>query len=281
MSKKKATDDGEVREATAYLGNCLRQIDKQRTLTMLFLRAVAGKAREGPLMNAFYNLREKEGKPLNEEEKAARRADIELADAERKSGYPTIIGHAVVSLHGDLEQTVRGYLARSIAERHWSVRRESIKKLKIRVSDYLDLTPLENAYAVMDAFETEHNTRSLVGGDRFDRLLSMVGIEPDVPKIRRNDLAELSSVRNLLAHGQREADQRFCSRCPWLRATPGDPLELNMGSYTRYGTAVSYYLTATMNALTKQVVEHSAADAKSTAPEEGDAGSTRPPTGGG
>lgn len=252
MATKRSSSPQDA-ESTLYLGTCIDDLRRHYELTGLLVRAVHRLSASREMELALINLRKVEGKPIEQKSIDRRLRQVSLAETERSEGFPTIIGHAIISLHATLEQTIRGFVARRIAERHTALEIDLLQKIKIRVSDFFELSPLEHAYAILDAFETEKSSRKLPGAERFNLLMGLLGIKPSLSKEVEEALAELSSVRHLLAHGQKHADARFCLRCPWLRASVGDTLKLNRTAFRRYAGAVLDYLTSILHALTAQI----------------------------
>lgn len=170
------------------------------------------------------------------------------AKREVASNFSSLFDMATIVLWGALESAVRDFVARWIAKYPQARELDSVGKIKIRLSDYVQLSNEELHQHVVDQLDRELGAPLKKGAGRFDSLLSSVGIAVPLDNELRRTLLEMSEVRNVLVHKAGTADRRFIEACPWYGVMEKNPVSVDRTKYEKYRAAVNSYAAATLRA---------------------------------
>jgi hypothetical protein len=170
-------------------------------------------------------------------------AETALAGREVSQGFPVLHAQAVVTQWAYLEACVRRLLADWVQNEPSCLGGDAFQKVRVRLADYERLDGIDKAFFVVDAFERENGAGLQNGVDRFETLLSAVGLNADVPAALKRLIFELGQVRNVILHRGGVVDRKFSDACPWLGVKVDDQLQVTHTKYAEYGRAVQDYFT--------------------------------------
>lgn len=193
------------------------------------------------VLKALANVPDK--KPNENEPQRLARAehDSKLAEREVEQGYPLLYEQATVALWSSLEAVIRTFVARWLEATPAAWDAESIRKLKVRLGDYMALEPFDRCLWVVDLIDQESGGPLRVGVNRFESLLQPIGLAGDVKESTKKLLFELSNVRHLIVHRRAFVDRRLLLACPWLQVRVGDRLRVTRDMWLGYNKAVAEY----------------------------------------
>jgi hypothetical protein len=165
-----------------------------------------------------------------------------LAQNEIVKGFPVLHGLAVVALWSWLEHFVKRFLALWLLNRRDALDVIPVRKLRIKLGEYLQLRKGEQGSYLVELLEQELATPLKRGANRFENLLEPFGLNGSLPESCSKALFELQQVRNTIAHTNGRADRRLKSECPWLRIRLGQPVHVSHEMLDCYSNASSEYL---------------------------------------
>lgn len=176
------------------------------------------------------------------EELESARKMAELAQREVDGGFALLHSQAVVSLWSSLEDLLRTFLARWLANEASAKQADSVQKLKITLGEYESMDEEERSFYVVELLERELQSPLRHGVSRFESVLEPFGLSGRIGKATQKDIYELYHVRNVLVHRRGFADRRLIQACPWLGVEVGDPLVVSHKMYAGYSKAVADYV---------------------------------------
>jgi hypothetical protein len=169
-------------------------------------------------------------------------ADKDLAQREVEHDFPLLHEQATIALWSSLEALVRSFLATWLANKPdaWEV--DAVKKLKVKVGDYMSLEALERSLWIVDLIDQEVGGPFRLGVTRFESILQPFGLAGEVDDRCQKALFELSQVRHVLVHRSGVVDKRFADACPWLALKPGQHLLVSHKMWRTYNEALASYV---------------------------------------
>jgi hypothetical protein len=181
-----------------------------------------------------------------EESLKAAKFQAELAEREISSDFPIIHSQAVVSIWSGLENLIHTLLAQWVMNRPDTLLRPAWKNLKITLGDYEALDQEEKAHYVVGILEQTLAAPLRQGVNRFETLLSTIGLDGYVPEEIKRPIFEMQQCRNVIVHKRGIVDKRFCDACPWLKMTAGERLSVGHKVYRAYDEAAGRYMIEVM-----------------------------------
>jgi len=169
------------------------------------------------------------------------RERAQLASREIKQGFPVLNAQATISIWASLEWLVRDLIVGLVANDPSSRRNDTVRKVRIRLSDYEELAGNEKYYYVVDQIERDLGASLKVGVDRFESLLAVFGLSGPVDKGVKATLFELSQIRNVLVHRGGVAGTRITQALPSRQLKLGERVVVGIKDYVRYMNAALDY----------------------------------------
>lgn len=187
-----------------------------------------------------------EGKTDEDEEHKRRREQTReaaaLARAEVEQGFPLLHSQAVVSLWSSLEDCIRTFLAKWLANEPGAKQVDAVGKLKITVGDYEAQDDDERDLYLIELLERDKQSPRRSGVSRFESMLEPFGLAGAVDDDVAKTLFEMHQVRHVLVHRAGLADRRFAAACPWLGLSAGEPVVIREEEFGRYMRASVRYI---------------------------------------
>jgi hypothetical protein len=152
---------------------------------------------------------------LESQIEAAKR-DAELVEQETRNEYPMLHKHSVVSIWSALEILCEDLAAVWLQNRPDAWELNPVINLKVQIGAYHNLKPSQRAHYVVRELQRNLRTEFGTGIGRFEPLLSVFGLMPEVGPNLRRAIHELWQVRNNLVHSGGVADETLIESCPWL-----------------------------------------------------------------
>lgn len=174
-------------------------------------------------------------------ENAKKEADLAREEADK--GFPVLHQQSTVALWAALEAYVRRFMANWFANQPGGTRLDEIRKVKIRLVDYEEMSTEEKYDYLVGELERDLGVLFRQGPNRFEALFNLIGLSGRIEESTQRDLFELSQVRNVITHRRGIVDRRFADACPWMGVHSGDTLVVTSEAYHRYCDAVSNYET--------------------------------------
>ena len=168
--------------------------------------------------------------------------DQQLAEQEAQSGFSLLYEHAAIAMWGNLEATMRGFVATWLANFPGAWQCEEVMKLRIRLGDYESLSQFDRCLWVVDLLDQEVSGPLRNGANRFESLLKPFGLAGSVESDCQKSLFELSQVRHVLVHRAGHADKRLIDACPWLELAAGKKLKVTEAMWRSYNAAIASYV---------------------------------------
>ena len=164
-----------------------------------------------------------------------------LAQREVDSGFNTVHSQGVLALWSALEDLVKTFAVRWLAEILETRREPPWSDLRIKLGEYEQLDEEQKGYYLVDAAEQNTGTAFRRGVNRFECLLEKLGLSGPVGDEIAKLVFEMQQLRNVIAHRRGVADMRFCESCPTYGATVGKKVIVSQDKYSAYiGAAVGY-----------------------------------------
>lgn len=170
------------------------------------------------------------------------RHEARIAKREVEQGFPLLHKHAIVVLWSSLEALVRDLVVAWISNREGALQSEQLAGLKITLSEYEQLEPVERFEHLVDLMEQRVGGSLKRGVNRFECILEPIGLSGPVDNQIADDIYELQQVRNVLLHRNGIADRRFVNACPWLNAKVGDAINVDHKRFTKLHESAEHYI---------------------------------------
>lgn len=166
----------------------------------------------------------------------------ELAVREVNSDFPVLHALAVVALWSWLENFVKGYVSLWFLHRPDSASVATVQKLKVELGKYIHLSKEEQADYLVELLEagTPPDLKRR-GAERFEWLLEQFSLSAIPGADQRKQLMELQQIRHVVAHRNGIVDRKLLSACPWVLATPGQPIQVTGEMIGRYFQVTTEY----------------------------------------
>lgn len=165
-----------------------------------------------------------------------------LAQREVDNGFNTVHSQGVLSLWSALEDLVKTFVARWLAEMPETRREPPWSDLRIKLGEYEQLDEEQKGYYLVDFAEQNTGAAFRRGVNRFECLLDKLGLSGPVRDETAKLVFEMQQVRNVIAHRRGVADKRFCESCPTYGATVGKKMVVSHEKYFAYIGAVHEYV---------------------------------------
>ena len=221
----------------------LDHIEEAAELLHLSMRGVAVLRAMPKVVEALANA--KPDDPVDGHDPQARleraKSEASLAQREVENEFPLLHAQATVSLWGDLENSVRTFVAQWLRNAPEAKVVDAVSKLKVCLGEYEAMDEEDRCYYITERLEQELESRNRRGVARFEALLQPFGLAGAVPEDTERILFELYHVRNVLVHRRGVADRKLVQACPWLGLAPGDQVRVSHEQYARYHGAVAAY----------------------------------------
>lgn len=185
-----------------------------------------------------------------------------LAKQEQDAGFPMMYAHATISIWTALETLTKEFAVAWLANEPSAMKVDAVKKIKISVTDYQEMTEAERYYYIYENLERELSAPLKQGITRFETILKALDIGGNVDETVRDTLYELSNIRNVLIHRNSVADKRLVDACPWLSLSVGDRVIITPERFRRYMIASIDYVTAVSLRVTDYLVKRLPLDTK-------------------
>lgn len=170
--------------------------------------------------------------------------EAELAANEVAQDFPVLHGFAVVAVWSWLEHFVKGFVGRWVMHRPDALEVPAVQKLRVRIGDYLPLSPQEQANFLVELLEQDLASPMKRGTGRFMSLLEPFSLTFALTEKCTTTIFELQQVRNAIAHQNGCADRRLVSSCPWLSLEHGQRIQIDRKMVRRYSAASTEFLLA-------------------------------------
>jgi hypothetical protein len=181
----------------------------------------------------------------HEPAQVAQAKEIEEAAAkEVQLDFPLLHSAATVLLWGALEAAFRDFIARWLGAYPVARQCPELKKVRVCIAEYESLQGDDRMRYVTGILEKELAASLRPGVGRFDCILKIFDIHPEIDEDTRRDLHELAAIRNVIVHRAGLADERFVALCPWLQFSVGQKVEVGAESFQRFVAAASNYAAA-------------------------------------
>ncbi|MEU2539981.1 hypothetical protein [Streptomyces iakyrus] len=195
-----------------------------------------------------------EVKPTSEQ-KAEAEKRARFAKSEKERGFPLLHGQALMGMWGALEAFVEDFCVACMESFPDSLRSASVKKVKIALSDFMELSESDRLRYLVTEIQREKKIGLRSGIAVFEDLLNTIEINGEsqsrlggeVDRRVRDLLYEAQQIRNTLAHRGGIADRRLCDACPNLRLIPGQPVLLSLDYIETFDAAARVYALTVMN----------------------------------
>lgn len=126
---------------------------------------------------------------------------------------------------------------------------EVIRKVKIALADYEDLSPRERMRYLVTEIERETKAPLKVGIGRFEEPLAILGLGGSVPDDTKRNMLQFAETRNVLVHNAGKADRRFRELCPWVEVDLGGAVPCGIPESAKFASAASNSLLAVTDRL--------------------------------
>jgi hypothetical protein len=179
---------------------------------------------------------------LKEGEMERAEAEAALAQREVETGFPVLRGLAVVAFWSWIENFAREFAVLWLVNRKDSYSSPSLGNVKVRLGEYLQLSPSDRAHYIVQALEQNTALPLKRGVTRLDCLFDAFGLaSTPVPDGSSTTIFELQQVRNAVAHRNGRADRQLKLTCPWLKVKLGKPIPISHKMLGRYMDACMHY----------------------------------------
>jgi hypothetical protein len=158
----------------------------------------------------------------------------DLAQLEISEGYPITYSQYVVDIWGLLEASVRNLASKWLEQKPEIMQTEAIKKLKIQLGEYEQCAGSARYQYIVKTLERDQSSSLKKGAERFESILSAVGLGGSIPKKLRDALFEMSQLRNCIVHNARKADDQLISQCPWLNLQKDQRISLKFEEIDKF-----------------------------------------------
>lgn len=109
------------------------------------------------------------------------------------------------------------------------------------IAEYEIMEKEDRFHFIISQLENDLKSKYKTGINRFESILDIFGFSGPVDQDIKQNLFELSQVRNVIVHRSGIVDRRFTCACPWLRMNPGDNIQINHEIYFGYSNSVASY----------------------------------------
>ncbi len=170
------------------------------------------------------------------------------AKKEIKNGFPFLMKQSIVMLYSQLETSIKHLIIQIFTIEGSLQHLKEINKIKISFSEYHNLNEVEKIEYFYKKFEENISTGMKYGVKRFEALLKPLALSGDIPEKLKNNISELSQVRNVIVHRNGVADKRFVDFFSSMQYNTsmqyniGDKIILNKEQFYKYNKSIYCYL---------------------------------------
>lgn len=215
------------------------QAARVRDVTQLEIDAITF-VRRMPRLLSYLNDR---GGEFSEADIKRSTALAALAKAEEEFHFATIYSNAVVALWSRLESLIREFFCEWLRHHPDAMRVDPMSRVRVRLGDFLAMDEDEKLQYLVSVCEQDAGIGLKSGVDKFESLLSPIGLSGGVPRALRRDMFEFAQIRNAIVHGGGHADGRFIRACPWLELALKDEILISQEMFLRYVRCSMSYMS--------------------------------------
>ncbi|MCH7580782.1 MAG: hypothetical protein IIC91_00210 [Chloroflexi bacterium] len=195
------------------------------------------------------------GEEAHEDPLADARRQAHLAQEEVEKNFPLLHAQAVISLWGSLEALIKNFLGAWIGNEPTARESQIVRKLKVPLWQFDDMSPDERNLFTVELLEREVNSTLRQGVTRFEAVLELFDLGGKVDEAVGKDIFEMGHVRNVLVHRRGMVDRRLLEACPWLEAKVGETLQITHQDFGRYYMSTTRYFFDVYNRVRKHFGE--------------------------
>lgn len=214
-------------------------------LTSIAVRGIVGISKSVELVEALANYDRTIGKPVDENDIEETKKEAAFAQKEIDRGFPFLYGQTSVAIWGHLEAYVEDLLVICLENDNSFMNVESIRKLRVTLSQYEQMGSLERKYYILDTLQRETQSKFKQGISQFEVVFNTFGLGGAVDDDLRKNLFELCNVRNVVVHRRGIADKRLVDSCAWLGLQVGDEVKITKEMFDAYSRSVAMYIAVT------------------------------------
>lgn len=193
----------------------------------------------------------------NDEERARLTSDLteakseaELAENERKEGFPLLHAHVLVGMWAALEAAIEDMLVGILLNEPDALKEEAFAKVRIPLAEF-ETKDKEERMRFLIA-ELGRNLGKKNGVDAFETLLQCFHLSGSVDDEDRKMIWQTHHLRNVLVHRASRADRRLVDACPWLQLNVNDPVTISPETLGRCASAIYGYVVTVAHRLGKR-----------------------------
>jgi hypothetical protein len=179
-----------------------------------------------------------------------------IAREECDRGFPLLVRLSIVGLWSALEVAIPSFVKTFLEEKPELLGAKAFEKVKLPAALCRNLSAEDFYSLVIDEFERDTSGILKAGIGRFENLLSTIGCTGEVEKEIRDNIYELSRVRNLIVHNFGRADKKFLKECPAFDVKLGAQVKLTLYHYHTYAAAVHGYAANVIERIQKVRESH-------------------------
>lgn len=166
----------------------------------------------------------------------------EYTTFQSQNGFPHLYGLATVRLWTILEVFVQDLLVWIISNvpevRDFPI----INKLKGPLLEFASASQQKQSEYILDLLYNELSASLRRGVGKFEHVLNAIELGGSIDERVKKNIFELSEIRNIVAHRNGIADERFVTNCPWQNVNAGEPIPIYPPQFTNYCMSASWYI---------------------------------------
>ena len=178
---------------------------------------------------------EKHKKKLEETERIAG-----IAKKEIDAGFPFLYTQSAIMLYSYLEGAIKRLIITFLKNNNISKIKE-VANIKIIFSEFIGLDEGEKYDYIFSQYEKSITMGIQYGINRFESLLSPIGLNGKVNPSLSKNIFELSQLRNNILHRGGTVDKYLKSNCPWLKYELGETIRITNEQYEKYYSSITRY----------------------------------------
>ena len=156
--------------------------------------------------------------------------------------YPLAVQQALVSLWGIVETTIEQLCVTWLEYNPHAMNDKALTKLRVRAAEFLRLDETERTRMLIEELDRSLIESCPAGIDRFEGILSAIGLGGELDPVIRKALVELYQIRNLYVHKGGIADRHFKKMCPYREEMVGEPVRMSPRLIHGCATIVTEYV---------------------------------------
>ena len=151
--------------------------------------------------------------------------EAELAENERRTGFPLLHEHALVALWAALEAAIEDMLVGIMLNEPLVLTGKAFAKIRIPLAEF-ETSEKEERMRFLIA-ELGRNIGRAKGVDAFEGLLVHFDLSGEVGDRERKMIWQMQHLRDVLVHRAARADRRLVEACPWLNLAVNDHVNIS------------------------------------------------------